>query len=207
MDDTDSAAHEQIVLPGGRDVRGILDVAGGESTGCLVVCPPHPHYGGDRHDPRGRAVGEGVLEQGKDCLRIDYGPWDEGRGEQVDVETAIEWARDRYDRVAVFGYSFGATMALLAAAATDVDAVSVLAPSGLSDSPDTKSLLESLDCPVQVIYGEHDATVEWEPIVETARARGFEVIEFPDDHSFTSNMTELGARVGEFVSAHLAPPR
>ncbi|MFT4958284.1 MAG: alpha/beta superfamily hydrolase, partial [Halobacteriales archaeon] len=127
---------ETVLVPGARDVRGTLDVAGGtegerdadsQSAGGVVACPPHPQFGGNRRDRRLRAVCEALNEVGIDCLRFDYGDWDNGYGEREDVRNAVRWARERYDRVGLFGYSFGGAMAILAAADVDVRAVSALA--------------------------------------------------------------------------------
>jgi alpha/beta superfamily hydrolase len=124
-----------VVIPGGRDVRATRDAANdtAPSETLVVGCPPHPLQGGSRHDRRLQAIAESVTEAGADCLRIDYGAYDAGRGECVDVERAVEWAGARAGCVGLVGYSFGATVALCAAArdATDtpvVDGVIALAP-------------------------------------------------------------------------------
>jgi len=124
-----------VVIPGGRDVRATRDTANDTATPetLVVACPPHPLQGGSRHDRRLQAIAESVTEAGADCLRIDYGAYDAGRGECVDVERAVEWAGARAGCVGLVGYSFGATVALCAAArdATDtpvVDGVIALAP-------------------------------------------------------------------------------
>ena len=128
---------DPIYLPGGRDAQGTLDAAAptagdpvaSGAAACVVACPPHPQHGGDRTDPRLRAVAEAVGTEGSDCLRFDYGPWDGGRGERTDALHAVEWAGERYDRVALFGYSFGGSVALSAAAnGASVVAAAALAP-------------------------------------------------------------------------------
>ena len=124
-----------VVIPGGRDVRATRDTANDTATPetLVVACPPHPLQGGSRHDRRLQAIAESVTEAGADCLRIDYGAYDAGRGECVDVKRAVEWAGARAECVGLVGYSFGATVALCAAArgVTDtpvVDGVVALAP-------------------------------------------------------------------------------
>jgi MFS family permease len=73
-------------------------------------------------------VSSALTGRGLACLRFDYGPWDGGRGERTDVVNAIGWARERYDRVGCFGYSFGATVGLLAASAVLGFALFVIQP-------------------------------------------------------------------------------
>ncbi len=105
-----------VLVPGGRDVRATLDRAGdvdstegvaASADACVVACPPHPQHRGHRGDERLRAVSAALTGGGVDCLRFDYGDWDEGYGERADARNAVAWARDRYDRVGLFGFSFG----------------------------------------------------------------------------------------------------
>ena len=126
---------DTVVIPGGRDVRATRDVANrtDPSETLVVACPPHPLQGGSRHDRRLQAIAETLTEVGVDCLRLDYGAYDAGRGECVDVEQAVEWANERAECVGLVGYSFGAAVALCVAGrgvADDpaVDGVVALAP-------------------------------------------------------------------------------
>ena len=200
-----------VLIPGGRDVRGTLEVPD-DPDAVVVACPPHPQHGGSRTDQRLVAVSTALQDAGIACLRFDYGPWDEGHGEREDVRNAVRWAReaDRWDgdlSVGVFGYSFGASQALLAAAGLEegtVDAVSVLAPTAfLGDDLDALAAYERLSVPVQVCYGERDTTVEWEPLVDRARDRGDDVTSFPADHFFLGTRTEIASTVGDFFERTL----
>jgi alpha/beta superfamily hydrolase len=184
-----------VLVPGGRAVTGRLDAPDADSV--VVACPPHPQHGGSRSDPRLRAVSDAVVPAVA-CLRFDYGEWDEGVGERIDAENALAWARERYDRVGVFGYSFGAGVALQAAAQATPDACSVLAPP--ADAVDS---LDECDCPVQVVVGKRDTTVDWEPVVRRARDLGHTVETLPADHSFAGQFDRLGSAVGTFLSDRL----
>ena len=144
------------------------------------------------------------------CLRIDYGSWDEGRGERVDAENALAWAADRYDAVGLFGYSFGAAVALRAIADLDAGApatpqcCSVLAPpAGLTDQQDVVEAVDSVRCPLQVVYGERDETVDWEPVVERARERDHRVDSVPAGHQFAGQTGRVAALVADFLAASL----
>lgn len=223
-----NAGADPVLVPGARAVRGVLDASGdtsadarsehpraersGKPTAVVVLCPPHPRYGGTRVDPRLVAVSTALGEGGIDCLRFDYGPWDEGTGERKDVRNALRWAAERYDSVGLFGYSFGATMALLAAgeasgtnASEAPTAVSVLAPdrgnagTDRDTDRDAVAALDRIGCPIQVVYGERDATVEWEPVVDRARERGFAVEAIPADHFFVGQSGTVAARVASFL--------
>jgi len=202
---------ETVLVPGARDVRGTLDSvadaahdAGERSDAAVVACPPHPQFGGNRRDRRLRAVCEALNGVGIDCLRFDYGEWDEGYGEREDARNAVRWARERYDRVGLFGYSFGGAMAILAAADVDVRAVSALAPAAqVAPDLDVVAALERLPCRTQVIYGSRDETAEWEPVVEKARELGHDVVECSADHHFVGQDGKIGDAVSGFFAAEL----
>lgn len=198
-----------IRLPGSRDVRATLD-GDGDAPALLAACPPHPQMGGDRHDSRVRAVSD-ALPHTIDCLRFDYGQWDEGAGERADTRAALRWGRNRYEHVGLFGYSFGATIALLAGAPRDGTpgpaALSALAPAaGATAGGDPVRALQSLTCPLQVLYGARDDVADWEPIVERARRRGATVEGIAGDHFFVGQRAAVATRVADFFDARLAPP-
>ncbi|WP_129113013.1 CocE/NonD family hydrolase [Halegenticoccus tardaugens] len=214
---------EAVLIPGGRDVRATLDAAeradgtdesgdepangGGKAAGradaVVVACPPHPQHRGHRGDDRLVAVSDALAERGVDCLRFDYGEWDGGRGERADAHNAIRWARERYDRVGLFGFSFGAAVALLVAAdRADLAAVSALAPAASLDADlDAANAVDGIAAPLQVVYGVRDDTVDWGPVVDRARERDADVVELRADHFFVGQ----GRKVGEAVAAFLAP--
>lgn len=202
---------DRLRLPGTRDVRATLDGDGdGDGEFCVVACPPHPRMGGDRTDARLRAVSEALLDRGGACLRFDYGPWNEGRGEQRDVHTALEWAHDRYAAVGLFGYSFGGSVALLAAATTardgdpvGPDALSVLAPASTIEGLDAAAAVADIDCPIQVIYGERDDTVDSLPVVERLRERDGTVESLAADHFCVGQHERAGDLVAEFFGTRL----
>lgn len=196
-----------VVVPGGRDVRGTLD-GPTESDAIVIACPPHPRHGGSRTDGRLVAVSEALAERDVGCLRFDYGPWDGGYGEREDVRNAIRWAADRADRVGVFGYSFGASQAILAAATVDrsVAGTSALAPTAsLADDLDVVATLDELDeaTALQVLYGSRDTTVDWGPVVERARERDAEIVELSGDHFFVGQRVQIAGHVSEFLEDRL----
>lgn len=193
----------RVRLGGSRDLHATLD--GGTGRAVVVACPPHPQAGGDRTDSRLRAVSE-ALPAPVDCLRFDYGPWDGGEGEQDDVRVALDWAQS-YDRVGLFGFSFGGAVSLAAMVDAEADtqprAISVLAPAVGGVGERVLTGLDVLACPVQVVYGERDDTVDWQPVVERARERGHTVETLPADHFFVGQRARAGECVASFLVEHL----
>lgn len=207
-----------VLIPGGRDVRATLDEpeTADEVDEIVIACPPHPQHGGSRTDQRLMAVSEALREAGIACLRFDYGEWDDGYGEREDVRNAIRWAADRDDGegadgrpIGVFGYSFGASQALLASATVDrpVAGVAALAPTAtLEEDLDAVEALSTLETPVLILYGERDTTVDWEPVVERARERGDDVVSLPADHFFLGTHDELSKEVVDFFERLFVRP-
>ena len=195
-----------VLIPGGRDVRGTLEEPERDPRAIVVACPPHPQHGGSRSDRRLVAVSDALRDAGIACLRFDYGPWDEGYGERADVRNAVRWACETYDErpVGVFGYSFGATLAVLASADVASDAVAALAPTArLADDLDALEAINSLEVPVHVLYGTRDTTADWEPIVERARGRGDEITALSADHFFLGADDDIARAVRAFFERTL----
>jgi len=192
---------DSLVVPHARDIRATLDA--GDAEACIVACPPHPEMGGSRSDARLTALGS-ALAPAADCLRFDYGPWDEGRGERTDVHAALDWAEERYDRVGLFGFSFGGCLALVVGAEREgLACVSALAPAArISEELDAVAALDDIDAPTRVVYGERDTTAEWEPVVERARVLGVEVEGFSGDHFFLGQEEKVAEQCAAFLLAH-----
>ncbi|WP_224268162.1 alpha/beta hydrolase [Haloprofundus salinisoli] len=197
---------ETVLIPGGRDVRATLDGSDAETEHVVVACPPHPQHRGHRGDERLVAVADALTDAELDCLRFDYGEWDEGRGERTDALNALDWAAERYDSVGLFGFSFGGAIALLTAAAArdtvDPVAVSALAPAaqiGEKHGLDAAGALYEIRTPVQVVYATRDRTAEWEPVVDRGRELGCEVVGMEADHFFVGQSAKVAEVVGGFL--------
>ncbi len=214
---------EPVVIPSAREVRGSLDtgatddgragVHGADDSradACVVACPPHPQQRGHRGDQRLVAISDRLTDAGVDCLRFDYGDWDEGYGELGDSYAALEWASERYETVGLTGFSFGGCLTLLAAGGTAVDgsagasphldAVAALAPpSRLNDDLRAVPAIERIDAPATVVYGERDDIADWEPVVEEAERLGWPTTALSADHFFVGRTAAVGDAIGGFL--------
>ncbi|OYR39153.1 alpha/beta hydrolase [Halorubrum sp. Eb13] len=202
---------ETVLIPGGRDVRATLDTAasdGSRADAVAVACPPHPQQRGRRGDERLTAVSDALTGRGIDCLRFDYGDWDEGYGESTDADNAVAWAAERYERVGLFGFSFGAAVALVTAASRPgLAGVCALAPTArLNPDVDAVAALDDLvdlSVPTQVLYATRDSTADWEPVVERAKELGIETKTFESDHFFVGRSGDVGEAVAAFFEPRL----
>ncbi|MDY6818709.1 MAG: dienelactone hydrolase family protein [Halobacteriales archaeon] len=198
---------EEVVIPGGRDVRGTLETPTINHDRCVVACPPHPQQGGTRNDQRLQAIADALVDRGVAALRFDYGAWDKGHGELTDAENAVAWAAQRYGTVGIFGFSFGGCIALLTAAQGGVGAVSTLAPAArLGEELDAVTAFDSIACPIQIVYGTRDTTATWEPVVERARASEATIVEMSADHFFIGQERKLADTISDFLATRLEPP-
>jgi alpha/beta superfamily hydrolase len=199
---------ETVLIPGGRDVRATLDTAasdGSRADAVVVACPPHPQQRGHRGDERLTAASDALTERGVDCLRFDYGDWDEGYGESTDADNAVGWAAERYERVGLFGFSFGATVAVVTAASRPgLAGVCALAPTArLNADVDAVAALDDvveLGVPARILYATRDSTVDWEPVVERAAELGIGTAAFESDHFFVGRSGEVGDAAARFLA-------
>jgi len=109
----------------------------------VVLCHPHPLYGGSMHSPVPLVLAKTLAEKGKDHVawaRFDFrgvgasdGNYDQGRGEVDDARAVIAHLRRRLPGapITVCGHSFGSWVGLRAAAqeGESVDRVLLVAPS------------------------------------------------------------------------------
>jgi hypothetical protein len=188
-----------VSVPGGRDVRARFE-GPAEPVRLVVACPPDPRAGGSRADARLRAIADALVDRDAACLRIDYDPWDGGQGAVTDAANAVEWARDRAERVVLVGYSFGAAVALVTGVRTAVAGISAVAPPARSAGLDAADGVSALACPGQVVVGDRDEHVDAAPVVDAARDRGWPVVSLPTGHGFAGQTGAMAAAVGAWVS-------
>jgi alpha/beta superfamily hydrolase len=108
----------------------------------VVICHPHPLYGGSMHSPVPLAIAKTLADKASDSVawaRFDFrgvgqstGTYDDGRGEVDDARAVVEHMRRLAPGVpiSVCGHSFGSWVGVRAAAADGgVDRVLLVAPS------------------------------------------------------------------------------
>jgi alpha/beta superfamily hydrolase len=113
--------EEKVYFPsGGIRLEGLLSIQEAFSNkGGIVLCHPHPQYGGEMRNRVIAAALEAARQVGFATLRFNFrgvgaseGAYGEGIGEKDDVRAAIEYLESKLNHssapILVLGYSFGA---------------------------------------------------------------------------------------------------
>lgn len=154
-------------------LEGVLTLAENKNQPGLVLCHPHPLYGGSMDDSRLVAIHHAAVAKGFNALRFNYrgvgksqGQFGQGIGEIQDTIAAVNFLRqlEHTDnaRIALLGYSFGGSMSLAAAMdASPAALVTISAPVRLpdSDSDLIKDAIRYVPCPTYVVHGKEDDSV------------------------------------------------
>jgi uncharacterized protein len=114
---------KRVFIEGGCKLEGILNE--NSKRGGVIICHPHPLYGGDMHNNVVSAIEEGFADKGFTTLRFNFrgvgaseGSYGEGQGEVEDLVGAVEFLKRQMDKDAAImlaGYSFGAWICTMAA--------------------------------------------------------------------------------------------
>ena len=132
--------EEKVLIPcDGLALEGLLSVQEALPVrGGVVLCHPHPLYGGEMDNPVVTTAAEAAVEEGFQTLRFNFrgvgeseGTHADGVGEKDDVRAAIELLNSKVDgpSLILVGYSFGAMVGLpVAIEDARVKGVVVIAP-------------------------------------------------------------------------------
>jgi alpha/beta superfamily hydrolase len=131
-----------------------------------VVCHPHPLFGGTMHNKVVHTLARALRAGGAATVRFNFrgvgaseGAHDEGAGETGDALAAVRWARERWPGLdlVLAGFSFGAVVAIRAAAGADPRWLITVAPAvdrvGLGDG-------KLPECDWLIVQGEADDVVD-----------------------------------------------
>ena len=193
----------------GLRLQGALALSPGTTRG-VVVCHPHPQYGGDMDSPVVVAATRACAEAGLGTLRFNFrgvgasgGGWDEGRGEQDDVRAATAHLRGILGspaRVALAGYSFGAAKAAaVAASGQPLAGLALIAPPltmrGLPEPP------LAVEGPLLIVAGSRDTYCPPSAVAGLARAWPEATLATIDgaDHFFAGGLQALHGALTEWA--------
>jgi alpha/beta superfamily hydrolase len=158
-----SAPGEPLTFPSGElTLEALLHRRQAAPHPAVVVCHPHPLFGGDMHNSVVVAVCQAVVDAGITALRFNFrgvgssqGGFGDGIGERDDVLAALAYLRglEGVDpaKVGLVGYSFGAAMSLLAAD-EEVMALAAISPPSIGSAIPRLAV----GCPTLLIAGDRD---------------------------------------------------
>ena len=177
------------------------------ATSGVVVCHPHPLYGGEMDNPVVLQAVEACAAEGLATLRFNFrgvgrstGSHDGGKGEQRDLEAALDQLASRLGApatVAAAGYSFGARVAAaVTARRTGLAGLALIAPP-LAASVDGLDGLAALSMPLLVVAGTEDQICPPHALDGLSRSLPRAQIRRIDgaDHSFWGGLDELGEAI------------
>jgi alpha/beta superfamily hydrolase len=176
-----------------------------ESDGAIVLCHPHPQYGGSMHDAVLETIGDVAGRLGIAQMKFNFrgvgasaGVFDRGIGEVDDLLAVIAWLRSqvRPTSIRVAGYSFGSSVAWRAAdRAGELAHILLIAPPvAMMDFPPQPALAT----PVDAICGDEDAFVAAPDLIRWAAAAAPDAavsIIAGADHFFGRSHEALGKAV------------
>jgi alpha/beta superfamily hydrolase len=178
----------------------------------VVVCHPHPQYGGDMDNNVVMAVCAALAGRGIAALRFNYrgvgrsdGAFDGGRGEARDTVAALQHlaALPEIDggRTALAGYSFGAAMAQ-ASAVEGADALALISPPVRLVN---FARLDGFEGPLLLVTGDADPVSPEESLRTLAASlpRAEAHVVPGADHSWWGHERALSDLAGAFFARHL----
>ena len=204
---TSQLATQSITFQSGDlMLEGALHLPEKTPAGGVVVCHPHPLYGGDMDNNVVVAASHALVERGIAVLRFNFrgagkseGEHDDGNGERDDVRGALEHLRSLpeidNERVGLIGYSFGAVVA------AEVASGNLRALALISPPLEFADIKLSWGCPALIIAGDIDHLAPVERLEIVAEAPGVELFVVSGaDHSWWGCDDELGEALGQFFS-------
>jgi hypothetical protein len=186
----------------------------------VVICHPHPLYGGSMHSPVPLAIAKTLADLASEEVawaRFDFrgvghsaGTYDDGRGEVEDARAVVGHLRSVVPGVpvALCGHSFGSWIALRAAAAEapgTVERVLMVAPSTRFFGKWDDAL--AFSGPRAIFLGDRDEFCDVEEGRALAARLGAELRIFEGfDHHFMKSRRAMAEAALAFVAPEVSAP-
>ncbi|MFZ5917097.1 MAG: alpha/beta hydrolase [Chloroflexota bacterium] len=211
--------QRQIWISGECKLEGTLHLPGAAAArGGVVVCHPHPQYGGDMHFYLVRRVAQACADRGWAALRFNFrgvgnssGRFDHGRGEVNDVAAAAAFlARQIGEQrpLGLAGYSFGSLMAArYVADGGQVDALALIALVAAAADADDFTGLKRYTGPLLSVSGGRDRIAPPDATAAFLHQLGLtaqSICYAESDHFFGAVSDGLSDRVADFFDRSFA---
>jgi hypothetical protein len=168
------ARPQALVIPGPVGALEALIETPEAPLGVAVICHPHPQHGGTLHNKVVHTLARALQSRGLVSVRFNYrgvgasaGDYDAGRGECEDALAVCAWSRQRWPGLplTLAGFSFGALVALRAAASVRPARLISVAPA----IAHLEGEFTRPKCPWLIVQGEADEIVDAQAVVAWAR--------------------------------------
>lgn len=177
----------------------------------MLVCHPHPLYGGTMHNKVVFRAAKAALQLGLPALRFNFrgvgkseGRFAEGAGEREDVIAALNYLGARFlpSPICLTGFSFGAWVGLEVGAGDP--RVCALVGIGLptADPQLSFDFIRAIEKPTLIVQGTHDQFAGREDFDKLfASQRGPIRLHWVEgaDHFFTGKLEALQAAIRKFL--------
>lgn len=204
-------AERPVTILGEPSLEAALALPSDAHLG-VVLCHPHPRYGGDMDSPVVVAAAEVCARRGLATLRFNFrgvgastGTWDEGRGERDDVCAALADLRRQLARpaqVALAGYSFGASMATAVAGGGEpLAGLALIAPPLATPGWHRPGPL-AIDGPLLVVAGSEDPHCPRAALAALAAVMPTAIVTVIDgaDHFFSTGLEALDVALADWAA-------
>jgi uncharacterized protein len=197
--------------PAGRLEALLESPQAGTAAGSAVICHPHPEHGGTMQNKVAHTLARAFVARGFCALRFNFrgvgnseGKFDEGQGELLDALAAARMMRKLIggNELWFAGFSFGAAIAISAAAKSGASGLVSVAP---ALSRVSRHSGPQPSCPWLIIQGDHDELVDVDDTIEWVNGLepGPELQIFQDtEHFFHGKLVELRRAVETFIDEH-----
>lgn len=190
-------------------LEGIFSLPEGKGLSpLLIVCHPHPLYGGNMENNVVAAVCQQAGKKGLAWLKFNFrgvgrsgGGFGNGIGEKEDVRAAVSFGQERSGidggRIGLCGYSFGSLVAFAAAA----EDPRIRAIAGISPFIQPETLLQDYANPKLFVWGDQDGFLDPQKLGRQVEKlpEPKEVVVFPGvDHFWGGQEAPLAEEVVAF---------
>ncbi len=199
-----------IKIPYGKIMlEGIFSLPEGKGPSpLLILCHPHPLYGGNMENNVVAAVCQQAGKKGLAWLKFNFrgvgrsgGGFGNGIGEKEDVRAAVSFGQERAEidggRIGLCGYSFGSLVAFTVAA----EDPRIRAVAGISPFIEPETLLQDYANAKLFVWGDRDGFLDPQKLGQQVEKLPDpkEVAVFPGvDHFWSGQEAPLAERVVAF---------
>ncbi|MDQ6992422.1 MAG: alpha/beta fold hydrolase [Mariprofundus sp.] len=196
--------HERFFIDGPTGLLQALYQPGEHGKPAVVICHPHPQYGGTMRNKVVYWMGRAFENRGYAVLRFNFrgveaseGVWDDGNGEADDVAAALDWLHVKQPESPLWlaGFSFGCYAGLRAACSDPrVERMIAVAPAVNLWPFD---FLSNEQRPLRVVAGTADEIVPFSTLAQWCDQQSIVSLHEIEGagHFFPAHMDEMMAAV------------